>query len=195
MPTGRRPRRSEVYYFSKLSPSKHDDVVINSAVFCHFQDSLSSRFLFLALQVVSKRRKPGESRTYNRRSKGLTEQSGKGATLIMIKVEALIRPQKLEDVKAALSDIGIKGMTVTEVRGSGKQKGFTQHYRGAEYTVNLLQKIKLEIIVPDAEAHSIAHAIADAARTGEIGDGKIFLIPVTEAIRIRTGEEGDVAIG
>ena len=112
----------------------------------------------------------------------------------MIKVEALIRPQKLEDVKAALSDIGIKGMTVTEVRGSGKQKGYTQFYRGSEYTVNLLQKIKLEIIVPDDEAHSIAHRIADAARTGEIGDGKIFLIPVMEAIRIRTGEEGDAAI-
>ena len=112
----------------------------------------------------------------------------------MMKVEALIRPQKLEDVKAALSDIGIKGMTVTEVRGSGKQKGFTQHYRGAEYTVNLLQKIKIEIIVSDEEAHSVAHTIADAARTGEIGDGKIFLIPVGEAIRIRTGEEGDVAL-
>jgi nitrogen regulatory protein P-II 1 len=112
----------------------------------------------------------------------------------MIKVEALIRPQKLEDVKSALSELGIKGMTVTEVRGSGKQKGFTQHYRGAEYTVNLLQKVKIEIVVTDAEAHNIAHAIADAARTGEIGDGKIFLIPVAEAIRIRTGEEGDIAL-
>src|SRR4030088_2493127 len=108
----------------------------------------------------------------------------------MIKVEALIRPQKLEDVKSALSDMGIKGMTVTEVRGSGKQKGFTQHYRGAEYTVNLLQKVKLEIVVSDAEASAVATAIADAARTGEIGDGKIFLIPVAGAIRIRTGEEG-----
>ena len=113
----------------------------------------------------------------------------------MIKVEALIRPQKLEDVKSALSEIGIKGMTVTEVRGSGKQKGFTQHYRGAEYTVNLLQKIKLEIVVSDSEAHAVASAISEAARTGEIGDGKIFLIPVAEAIRIRTGEEGETAIG
>ncbi len=112
----------------------------------------------------------------------------------MIKVEALIRPQRLEDVKTALGDMGIKGMTVTEVRGSGKQKGFTQHYRGAEYTVNLLQKIKLEIVVTDAEARSVALCIADAARTGEIGDGKIFLVPVTEAIRIRTGEEGETAI-
>ena len=112
----------------------------------------------------------------------------------MIKVEALIRPQKLEEVKAALSEIGIKGMTVTEVRGSGKQKGFTQHYRGAEYTVNLLQKIKLEIVVADVEAHVVAETIVKAARTGEIGDGKIFLIPVAEVIRIRTGEEGETAI-
>jgi nitrogen regulatory protein P-II 1 len=113
----------------------------------------------------------------------------------MIKVEALIRPQKLEDVKSALSEMGIKGMTVTEVRGAGKQKGFTQHYRGAEYTVNLLQKIKIEIVVADSDAHAIATAIAESARTGEIGDGKIFLIPVAESIRIRTGEQGDTAIG
>jgi nitrogen regulatory protein P-II 1 len=112
----------------------------------------------------------------------------------MIKVEALIRPQKLEDVKAALSEIGIKGLTVTEVRGSGKQKGFTQHYRGAEYTVNLLQKVKIEIVVPDSEAHTVANTIVEAARTGEIGDGKIFLIPIAEVIRIRTGEEGDAAL-
>ena len=111
-----------------------------------------------------------------------------------MKVEALIRPQKLDDVKAALSEIGIKGMTVTEVRGSGKQKGFTQHYRGAEYTVNLLQKVKIEIVVPDGEAKTVANTIAEAARTGEIGDGKIFLIPVSEVIRIRTGEEGDTAL-
>ncbi len=112
----------------------------------------------------------------------------------MIKVEALIRPQKLEDVKAALSEIGVKGMTVTEVRGSGKQKGFTQTYRGAEYTVNLLQKVKIEIVVADSEAQLIANTIVEAARTGEIGDGKIFLIPVSEVIRIRTGEEDEAAI-
>jgi nitrogen regulatory protein P-II 1 len=112
----------------------------------------------------------------------------------VIKVEALIRPQKLDEVKAALSDVGIKGMTVTEVRGSGKQKGFTQHYRGAEYTVNLIQKVKIEVVVADDEAKAVAEAIVKAARTGEIGDGKIFLIPVAEAIRIRTGEEGDVAV-
>jgi nitrogen regulatory protein P-II 1 len=112
----------------------------------------------------------------------------------MIKVEALIRPQKLDEVKVALNEIGIAGMTVTEVRGAGKQKGFTQHYRGAEYTVNLIQKIKLEIVVPDDEAQMVADVIAKSARTGEIGDGKIFLIPVAEAIRIRTGEEGEIAI-
>lgn len=112
----------------------------------------------------------------------------------MVKVEALIRPQKLDEVKVALADIGIKGLTVSEVRGSGKQKGFTQHYRGAEYTVNLIQKVKLEIVVPDDEGRLVAEVIARAARTGEIGDGKIFLVPVSGAIRIRTGEEGDTAL-
>jgi nitrogen regulatory protein P-II 1 len=112
----------------------------------------------------------------------------------MIKVEALIRPQKLDDVKNALAEIGIRGMTVSEVRGAGKQKGFTQHYRGAEYTVNLIQKVKVEVVVTDADAPRVAEALAQAARTGEIGDGKIFMIPVTDAIRIRTGEEGEIAI-
>ena len=112
----------------------------------------------------------------------------------MTKVEALIRPQKLDEVKEALADLGIKGMTVTEVRGSGKQKGFTQHYRGAEYTVNLLQKIKIEIVTTDEEAKMVADCIAKCARTGEIGDGKIFLIPVGGAIRIRTGEDGEIAL-
>ncbi len=112
----------------------------------------------------------------------------------MTKVEAFIRPQKLDEVQAALSEIGVQGLTVTEVRGAGKQKGFTQHYRGAEYTVNLIQKVKLEIVVPDNQAADVAQAIVAAARTGDIGDGKIFMTPVAEAIRIRTGEEGEVAI-
>ena len=112
----------------------------------------------------------------------------------MTLVEALIRPQKLDDVKLALDDLGVKGMTVTEVRGAGKQKGFTQHYRGAEYTVNLIQKVKIEVVVPDEEARMVADTIVKAARTGEIGDGKIFLIPVGDSIRIRTGEEGDIAL-
>src|SRR5471030_3150289 len=106
----------------------------------------------------------------------------------LTKIQAIIRPQRLDEVKAALDDLGVSGLTVTEVRGSGKQKGFTQHYRGAEYTVNLLQKVKIEIVVPDSEAHTVANTIVEAARTGEIGDGKIFLIPVSEVIRIRTGE-------
>lgn len=112
----------------------------------------------------------------------------------MIKIEALIRPQKLDDVTAALAEIGIKGLTVSEVRGSGKQKGFTQHYRGAEYTVNLLQKVKVEVVVQDEEANAIVEAITRSAQTGEIGDGKIFVVPVADVIRIRTGETGISAI-
>lgn len=112
----------------------------------------------------------------------------------MIKVEALIRPQKLDDVKAALDELGLRGMTVTDARGAGRQKGYTQHYRGAEYTVSLVQKTKIEVVVPDSEAMEVARAIAAAASTGEIGDGKIFLTPVSEAIRIRTGETGDIAL-
>ncbi len=112
----------------------------------------------------------------------------------MIKVEAIIRPQKLDDVKAALDEIGIAGITVTEVHGSGRQKGYTQTYRGAEYTINLLQKVKIEVVVPESELEQVVQAIQDAARTGEIGDGKIFLIPVADAIRIRTGERGDTAV-
>jgi nitrogen regulatory protein P-II 1 len=112
----------------------------------------------------------------------------------MIKIEALIRPQKLDDVKVALTEMGVRGMTVTEVRGAGKQKGFTQHYRGAEYSVNLIQKVKIEIVVQDKDAADLARVIAETARTGEIGDGKIFMTPVSEVIRIRTGETGDIAL-
>ena len=112
----------------------------------------------------------------------------------MIKIEAVIRPQRLDEVKTALDDLGVTGMTVTEVRGSGKQKGYTQHYRGAEYTVNLIQKLKLEIVAADNEVDRIVDAISAAARTGEIGDGKIFLSSVLDAIRIRTGERGGDAV-
>ncbi|MBC8140252.1 MAG: P-II family nitrogen regulator [Armatimonadetes bacterium] len=112
----------------------------------------------------------------------------------MVKIEAIIRPQRLDEVKAALDDLGVSGMTVTEVRGSGKQKGLTQHYRGAEYTVNLLQKVKLEIVVAETEVDSLVNAIVTAARTGEIGDGKIFLIPVSGVVRIRTGERDADAV-
>jgi nitrogen regulatory protein PII len=113
---------------------------------------------------------------------------------MMMLVEALIRPQKLEEVRAALTEIGVKGVTVTEVRGAGNRRGFARRYRGAEYTVNLVQKLKIEVVVRENEARVVARAIADAARTGEIGDGKIFLIPVPDALRIRTGDEGRAAI-
>ena len=112
----------------------------------------------------------------------------------LVKIEAIIRPQRIDEVKAALDDLGVTGMTVTEVRGTGKQKGYTQHYRGAEYTVNLIQKLKLEIIVPDGDVERLVRAIVASARTGEIGDGKIFLIPVSDAIRIRTDERGAEAV-
>jgi nitrogen regulatory protein P-II 1 len=112
----------------------------------------------------------------------------------LIKIEAVIRPQRIDEVKAALDEIGVTGMTVTEVRGTGKQKGYTQHYRGAEYTVNLIQKLKIEIVAPEAEVERIVKAIATAARTGEIGDGKIFTMPVLNAIRIRTEESGADAV-
>ena len=112
----------------------------------------------------------------------------------MVKIEAIIRPQRLDAVKAALDEMGVHGMTVLEVRGAGKQKGYTQHYRGAEYTVNLLPKIKLEIVVADADADKTVQAIVANAKTGEIGDGKIFITPVTEAIRIRTEEKDQAAL-
>jgi nitrogen regulatory protein P-II 1 len=112
----------------------------------------------------------------------------------LIKIEAVIRPQRIDEVKAALDDIGVTGMTVTEVRGTGKQKGYTQHYRGAEYTVNLIQKLKIEIVATEEDVEKIVTAISTAARTGEIGDGKIFTIPVLNAIRIRTDERGSEAV-
>lgn len=112
----------------------------------------------------------------------------------MVKIEAIIRPQRLDEVKTALDDLGVTGMTVTEVRGAGKQKGYTQHYRGAEYTVNLIQKLKLEIVTDSELANAICDCILESARTGEIGDGKIFVTPVLDVIRIRTGERGRDAV-
>lgn len=112
----------------------------------------------------------------------------------MVKIEAIIRPQRLDEVKATLDELGVMGMTVTEVRGSGKQKGYTQHYRGAEYTVNLIQKLKLEIVCEEFYKDSIVEAISNSARTGEIGDGKIFVTPVLDVMRIRTGEQGKDAV-
>jgi nitrogen regulatory protein PII len=112
----------------------------------------------------------------------------------MKKVEAIIKPFKLEEVKDALSDVGIEGMTVSEVKGFGRQKGHTEIYRGSEYTVDFLPKIKLELVLPDNRVDAAVTAIVGAAKTGKIGDGKIFVSPVDEAIRIRTEEKGDAAV-
>ncbi len=112
----------------------------------------------------------------------------------MKKVEAIIRPFKLEDVKLALVNAGIVGMTVSEVRGFGRQKGQVERYRGSEFTVEFLQKLKLEIVVDDAQVDTVVGAIQEAARTGEIGDGKIFISPVDSVIRIRTGDRDSSAI-
>jgi nitrogen regulatory protein P-II 1 len=112
----------------------------------------------------------------------------------MRKVEAIIRPFKLDEVKIALVNAGIVGMTVSEVRGFGRQKGQTERYRGSEYTVEFLQKLKVEIVVEDEQLDMVVEKIIGAARTGEIGDGKIFISPVEQIIRIRTGEKNQEAI-
>ncbi len=109
-------------------------------------------------------------------------------------VHAIIRPHKLHEVKAALAELGISGMTVMDVRGYGRQKGQVERYRGAEYTVDLLAKVKLEIVVSDGQVEEVIAAVIKAARTGEIGDGKIFVTPVEEAVRVRTGDRGEDAI-
>ena len=112
----------------------------------------------------------------------------------MKKIEAIIKPFKLDDVKLALSEVDIQGMSVSEVKGFGRQKGHSEIYRGAEYVVDFLPKIKLEIVVPDDLSEKVAKTLADAAHTGKIGDGKIFVIPVEDSVRIRTGEHGDSAL-
>jgi nitrogen regulatory protein P-II 1 len=110
------------------------------------------------------------------------------------KIEAIIKPFKLDEVKEALNEIGLQGLTVTEVKGFGRQKGHTELYRGAEYVVDFLPKIKLEIAVADDMVDKVIDAISGAANTGRIGDGKIFVLPLEEAIRIRTGERGSEAV-
>ena len=112
----------------------------------------------------------------------------------MKKIEAIVKPFKLDEVKEGLNEIGIQGITVSEVKGFGRQKGHTELYRGAEYVVDFLPKIKLEIIVTDDMVTKVVDAIQTAAKTGRIGDGKIFITPVEEVVRIRTGETGDDAI-
>ena len=112
----------------------------------------------------------------------------------MKKIEAIVRPFKLEDVKIALVNAGIVGMTVSEVRGFGRQKGQVERYRGSEFTVEFLQKLKIEVVVEDEKAEIVLKAIADAAKTGEIGDGKIFVSPIDSVVRIRTGDSNETAL-
>ncbi|RFB04608.1 P-II family nitrogen regulator [Parvularcula marina] len=112
----------------------------------------------------------------------------------MKKVEALIKPFKLDDVKEALQGLGLKGMTVSEARGFGRQKGHTELYRGAEYVVDFLPKLKIEIVVDDNQVDDVLRAITEAAQSGRIGDGKIFVTPVEQVVRIRTGETGSAAL-
>ena len=112
----------------------------------------------------------------------------------MKKIEAIIKPFKLNDVKAALHDLGILGMTVTEVKGYGRQKGHTEIYRGSEYVVDFLPKVKIETVLPESQVTDAINAIIKAARTGKIGDGKIFVTPVEEVVRIRTSERGEKAV-
>ena|SRR5687768_23354 len=112
----------------------------------------------------------------------------------MKKIEAIIKPFKLEEVKDALAEVGVEGMTVTEVKGFGRQKGHTEIYRGSEYTVDFLPKIKIEVVISDALVESALKAIVKAAKTGKIGDGKVFVSQVDEAVRIRTEETGEKAV-
>ena len=112
----------------------------------------------------------------------------------MKKIEAIIKPFKLDEVKSALNKIGVNGMTITEVKGFGRQKGHTEIYRGSEYTVDFLPKLKLEVVLPDSSVEAAVNAISKSARTGKIGDGKIFVLPVEQALRIRTEERGDQAV-
>lgn len=112
----------------------------------------------------------------------------------MKKVECIIKPFKLDEVKEALGDLGIQGITVCEVRGFGRQKGHTELYRGAEYVVDFIPKIKIELVIADELVDQVVETITEAARTGHVGDGKIFVMPVEEAVRIRTGERGEDAL-
>jgi nitrogen regulatory protein P-II 1 len=112
----------------------------------------------------------------------------------MKKIEAIVKPFKLDEVKEAISELGVVGMTITEVKGFGRQKGHTEIYRGSEYTVDFLPKIKMEIVLPDSMIEGVVEAIVKAAKTGKIGDGKVFILPVDDAVRIRTAETGEKAV-
>ena len=112
----------------------------------------------------------------------------------MTKIECILRPERFEDVNEALEEIGVVGITVTEVRGRGRQRGYVERYRGMEYQVRLLPKMKLEVVVPDEQVEPVVTAISEAGRTGEVGDGKIFTFRIDDAVRIRTGERGEAAL-
>ncbi len=112
----------------------------------------------------------------------------------MKKIEAIIRPLRIDDVREALAEIGVKGMTLTEVKGYGRQKGHTELYRGSEYQIDFLPKLKLEVVVPDAQVDKVVETIVKAAKTGQVGDGKIFIYPVEDAVRVRTSESGEEAL-
>lgn len=112
----------------------------------------------------------------------------------MKKIEAIIRPFRIDDVREALAEIGVKGITLTEVKGYGRQKGHTELYRGSEYQIDFLPKLKLEVVVPDALTDKVVETIVKAAKTGQVGDGKIFISPVEDAVRVRTGESGEEAL-
>lgn len=112
----------------------------------------------------------------------------------MKKVEAIIRPNKIEDVKNALSEVGVKGLSTTEIKGFGRQKGHKEVYRGAEYTIDFVPKLKIETVVPDDRLQDVVNAICESAGTGELGDGKIFISDIQDAVRIRTGESGEASL-
>src|SRR5579885_247881 len=128
------------------------------------------------------------------RAKARSEQRNRRSGTSMMKVEAVIQPSRFESVKEALREAGVEGMTVTEVRGHGRQKGHTEVYRGREYTVDLLPKIKVELVIPDRLVDTVVNTILKSAKTGKIGDGKIFLTRVEEAVRIRNEERGENAL-
>lgn len=141
------------------------------------------------------RKLPGSSRTHMKaRVSGTSIHKTPAKELIMKLITAVVKPFKLDDVRTALSDVGVQGMTVTEVKGFGRQKGHTELYRGAEYVVDFLPKVKIELAVDDSMVEQAVEAITKAAQTGKIGDGKIFIAPLDEIIRIRTGETGSDAV-
>jgi len=149
---------------------------------CHIEASLSKLREELGQDAQAKRRRPD------------TGKGTKRCMESMKKIEAIIKPFKLEEVKDALGDVGIEGMTVTEVKGFGRQKGHTEIYRGSEYTVDFLPKIKIELVIADDKTEEAVGAIIKAAKTGKIGDGKVFVSGVEQAVRIRTDEKGESAV-